>query len=119
LKGLTPMASIYTSELFRFVHRNINKKISPHALGYLGCFLMAGIAFQDQISGTGMFEELRTVKFLQCFQIGQPWTDSLTSPRKARHEVWLDLACENLDIGIEISCINIDVSATRCACHPT
>src|SRR5262245_61244637 len=79
-KCLTPMASIHAGELFLFVHGDVNKKISPYTLSYLRRFLMAGVAFQDQIGGTGMLEKLRTVKFLQRCQVGQPWTDGLASP---------------------------------------
>src|SRR5437660_254790 len=103
------MAGIHAGELFLFVHGNVNKKVSSHALSHLRCFLMAGIAFQDQVRGTGMFEELWAVKLLQRFQVSQPWADGLTAPRKAGHEVRLDLTRENFDIGIEITSINIDV----------
>src|SRR5215813_7678879 len=113
------MASIYASKLFLFVHGDVNKKISPNALSHLRRFLVAGIACQDQIRGTGMLEELRTVKFLQCFQVRQAWADGLTAPRKAGHEVWLDLTRENFNVGIEVTRINIDVGPMRCACHPT
>src|SRR5215468_6821490 len=101
------MASVYAGELFRFVHCDIDEKISSYPLGYFRRFLMARIAFENDIGGTGMFKELRAMKFLQCCQIGQPWTNCLTSTGKARHEVGLDFAGQNLDVGIEITRINI------------
>src|SRR6266699_2589307 len=113
------MTSVHAGELFRFVHRDIDEKISPYPFGYLRRFLMAGIAFENDVGGTGMFEELRAMKFLQRCQVGQPWTNRLTSTGKARHEVGFDLAGENLDVSIEITRINIDVGTTRCTRHKT
>src|ERR1043165_2499496 len=112
------MARIHTGELFLFMHGDVNKKVSPDALSHLRRFLVAGIAFQAQVRGTGMFEELRTVKFLQRFQVRQPWANGLTAPRKTRHEVRLDLTRENFDVGVEITRINIDVGLLHRACYP-
>src|SRR5437868_8031576 len=109
------MASVHPGELFVLVHGDVNETIGPDTFGHLRCFVMAGIAGQDEIRGARVLQELGTMKFLQRCQIRQPWTDRLASTGKASHEVRLDLTRQNLDVSIEAVCINIYVSTTRSA----
>src|SRR6266705_1467694 len=113
LKGEAPMASVHPGELLLLIHRDVNEEIGPDTFGHLRRFLMAGIAGQDEIRGAGVLQELGAMKFLQRGQIRQPWTDRLASTGKAGHKVRLDLTCENLDVSIEVVCINIHVRTTR------
>ena len=112
-RGEAPMASVHPGELLLLIHRDVNEEIGPDTFGHLRRFLMAGIAGQDEIRGARVLQELGTMKFLQRCQIRQPWTDRLASTGKAGHKVWLDLARENLDVSIEVVCINIHVRTTR------
>ncbi len=95
------------------VDHHVDDEIAAGVAGDPGVFLMDRIALQDAAIGLGMLEEIGTVPNLDRFQRGDAGADQLPPAGKAGHQMRLDQAGRDLQVGLDVAAVDPDRHAAR------
>ena len=88
------------------VERDIDDEVAARHAGDLGVLFVDGVAIQDAAVGLGVFEQLGAVPALDRFEGGHAGADQLPAARVAGHQVGLDQAGGDLQVGLHVAAVD-------------